>query len=135
LLDGVQISQQQTLEMMENIGMPVSHELSAHLHQPDLQHMQVVYKAPAPNNPHKVERSVVHLKEYMQGQQTLQTNQAISQISIMDHQFSYMQAFEPNVSHKSMKTVRSQKSMNSLTSATGEPHVCSQPQQVNVADQ
>jgi len=71
--------------MMENIGMPVSHELAAHLYQPDLQNMQVVYKAPAPNNPHKVERSVVHLKEYMQAQQTLQTNKDISHISIMDN--------------------------------------------------
>lgn len=81
--------------------MPVSHELSAHLFQPDLQNMQIVYQERALNNPHKVERSIVHLKEYMQAQQTLQTNQDISHISIMDY------AFEPNVSHKSMKTVRS----------------------------
>ena len=123
---------------MENIGMPVSHELAAHLYQPDLQNMQVVYKAPALNNPHKVERSVVHLKEYMQGQQTLQPNQDIAQISIMDQinqSMNTFNTFEPNVSHKSMKTVRSQRSMNSLTSATGEPHACSQPQQVKVADQ
>jgi hypothetical protein len=51
----------------------------------------------------------------------------MDQINQSMHKYNHTyNAFEPNVSHKSM---------NSLTSATGEPHACSQPQQVKVADQ